>query len=63
MITPLLSVVIEATYFVPLPLATSQPQSPAAGNVDLVVLWMVSVMLVRQDEAASTISDTLARTV
>ncbi len=67
-ITPILDVVTDNTYFVgalaAVPLVfCSQPHRLAAGSVLLDVVWMVSVMLVRQADAAKMISETFARMV
>src|SRR4051812_1713642 len=51
---PTASVTTLATYLLPEPLATSQPQLPArdAGRVVLEYVWITSVIVVRQAEAA-----------
>ncbi|MNL84310.1 hypothetical protein D3C87_2122440 [compost metagenome] len=56
-------VVIEFTYLVPEPADTSQPQPPAATAVPDDADWIVSVMLVRHEEAAKIASDIFARAV
>lgn len=55
---PAVVVAIESTYFVPEPEVTSQPQPLAAGAV--AADWMVSLMEVRQADAAKTTSETFA---
>jgi hypothetical protein len=60
---PAFVVVIVSTYFVPEPLVISQPQPFAAGRALEADDCTVSVMLVRQAEAARIASDTLARMV
>ena len=62
-IAPLSSTATDLTYFDgEVPEVESQPNS-AADNAEALVVWTVSVTVVRQDEAASTTSETLARTV
>ena len=57
-------VVTVATYLVPeRGSVCSQPQPSAAIAVPEPADWMVSVMLVRQEEAAKIASDILARAV
>lgn len=51
-------VVTVSTYFVPDPEVTSQPQDPPAGSA--VEDWIVSVIVVRQADAARITSDILA---
>lgn len=66
LVTPgLLAVVVTvSTYLVPeAGMVCSQPQLLAAMAVAELMDWIVSVMLVRQDEAARIASDTLARIV
>lgn len=41
----------------------SHPQAPATGNEAALLVWRVSVTLVRQADAAKITSDILARTV
>lgn len=53
---------MEATYFDVEPV-DSQPQAPAAGNDTPLFVWTISVMLVRQAEAARITSDIFARLV
>ena len=51
------------TYFVPEPAETSHPQPPALMIAPDEADWMVSVMLVRHEDAAKITSDILARAV
>lgn len=61
--SPEVLVVILSTYLVPEPVETSQPHALSAGSVDAAVLCTVSVILVRQADAARITSDTFARIV
>ncbi|KQP47686.1 hypothetical protein ASF44_23770 [Pseudorhodoferax sp. Leaf274] len=56
-------VATDATYFVPEPVLTSQPQPLALIVVPEAADWIVSVMLVLHDEPAKIASDTFARAV
>ena len=61
-IAPFSLVETFATYF-DVDVEDSQPQPPPAGKEAALLDWTVSVMLVRQADAARTTSDILARLV